>query len=165
VYLSRLSEREDLLEAARDLLRAYVLLPDAWDAFGLGATDAEAFLRREMRTFPGSATPPRGEVLIATAGADVVAMGEIAPFADETCELKRVYVVPHKQGAGIGQMLASSLLDHARTAGYVTAVLDVLPSRQDALRFWKAMGFIETAPFRAYPHPMRFMRRSVVDDD
>jgi ribosomal protein S18 acetylase RimI-like enzyme len=147
------------VEEVRALLREYILLPDGWEVLGPVPLELPEFFATEFDQFPSPAAPPSGEVLLATVGSAVVGLGEVVPVDGDTCEFRRVHVVADHEGVGIGKLLARTLLDEARNLGYVSVVLDVLPSRRRALALWTSVGFAEVDPYRSYPIPIVFMGR------
>jgi GNAT superfamily N-acetyltransferase len=71
--------------------------------------DAAAF-EAELAGLPGKYAPPHGRLLLAMVGdqpAGCVALREI----DGTrCEMKRMFVYPHRRGQGVGRALAEAVI-------------------------------------------------------
>jgi GNAT superfamily N-acetyltransferase len=76
-----------------------------------------------------------------------------------TAEVKRLYVRPEERG-GIGRLLMESLHLHAHNAGLQRLLLDVVPSREHVIEFYRRLGYVETMPYTAEPIPMVYMERS-----
>jgi len=111
----------------------------------------------ELRSLPGAYAPPGGNIWLAlppqtaeTAGA----VGAIAvkPLADGgVCEMKRLWVAPDWQGAGLGRHLAAMSIAWARQRGYRTMRLDTLKRMAPAVALYRSLGFREIDPYVANP--------------
>lgn len=93
---------------------------------------------------------------VVTKAGEVVGGGGLAPLrgADpDTCELRKMYLVPHARGHGIGAMLLDHLLAAARALGYRRCYLESLASMTRAIRLYESRGFQRsTAPLGATGH-------------
>jgi ribosomal protein S18 acetylase RimI-like enzyme len=105
----------------------------------------------ELATLPGAYAPPRGQLLLARRGADVVGCVALRPFADEHCEMKRLYVRPQGRGIGLGRTLAQTVIDSARVIGYRRMYLDTLPSMREAQGLYENLGFRDVSAYRLNP--------------
>ena len=131
------------VETVRTLFREY----QASLGVDLGFQDFEA----ELAALPGEYVRPRGRLLLALdegAAAGCVAM---RPLADDTCEMKRLYVRPAHRATGLGRQLAERIIDEARSAGYRCMYLDTLPSMAGAQRLYERLGFRDIPPYRYNP--------------
>lgn len=113
----------------------------------------------EMRSLPGSYSPPRGAMYLAIAesagsaddrrlvagagGTEPDAVGCIAmrPIEADACEMKRLFVMPGSRGAGIARALATTLITQARTIGYRQMKLDTSGDMLPAQRLYESLGF------------------------
>lgn len=65
-------------------------------------------------------------------------------------ELKRMYVAPAVRGRGIGRGLLSRLEREARALGVQRLVLETGTRQLDALRLYRAAGFVDIPPYGEY---------------
>jgi putative acetyltransferase len=133
----------DHLEIAHALFREYQ------QALGVDLSFQD--FETELRTLPGDYVRPRGLLVLALDGGDAAGCIALRPFADDLCEMKRLYVRPAYRKDGLGQQLAQHVISHARAGGYRRMVLDTLPTMGGAQRLYERMGFREIAPYRYNP--------------
>lgn len=69
-------------------------------------------------------SPPGGVCLVGYEGAAPICVGGVKRLDDDTAEIKRMYVVPERRGAGRGRALLDALQDAARGLGYRRVRLD-----------------------------------------
>lgn len=106
---------------------------------------------RELESLPGSYTPPRVRLLLATAGQTSAGCAALRPATDGVCEMKRFFVRPDFRGQGLGKQLARQLIADARGIGYATMVLDTLPSMKPALGLYESLGFVRRSAYYDTP--------------
>jgi putative acetyltransferase len=107
-------------------------------------------------------TAPRGAAFLARAAVagqalalGCVALKELVPGC---CEMKRLYVRPQYQRAGIGRALVAACMDRARELGYASMRLDTLASMPAAQALYRGLGFVDINAYYHNPHPAtRFM--------
>ncbi len=131
------------MELARELFREYQA--------GLNIDLCFQSFEEELASLPGRYAPPQGVILFAeieSGVGGVVAMRALDPF---TAELKRLFVRPEFQGAGLGRALAEAVIDTARRRGYSRLRLDTLPSMGTAIGLYRRLGFVEIDPYTANP--------------
>jgi GNAT superfamily N-acetyltransferase len=148
------AEGPQRIEAARALIRAYA----GWLARDHGIDLEFQGLADEIATLPGRYAPPGGALLLALGPEGAVGVVGLRPHAPDTCELKRLYVLPSARGGGIGARLAAAIVAKAIRLGYRRAVLDTAGFMAGAQRVYAALGFREIAPYYDNPYEdMRFM--------
>lgn len=111
----------------------------------------------ELASLPGQYAEPRGTMRIArvqgaSAGCCAMRPLDVADHAN-ACEMKRLFVRPAFRGLGIGRLLAESILDAARQAGYRCILLDTLNDMETARAMYQELGFVEVAPYYFNPIP------------
>ena len=131
------------LEEARTLFQEY--------ATSLGSDPCLQDFAEELATLPGRYARPEGRLLLAMVDDSVAGCAALRSLDVETGEMKRVYVRPAFRGLGLGRMLAESVLDESRAAGYRRVRLDTLPSMVGARHLYQALGFREIAPYGDNP--------------
>jgi putative acetyltransferase len=128
----RLAHAEDLPKV-REIFREYA----AW------VGDAICFLsfEQELAGLPGRYADPEGRLLLAFVDDHLAGCAALRKSEPNIGEMKRLYVRPAFQGAGLGRDLAERVIGEARTAGYVSLRLDTLPRMERAIRMYRDLGF------------------------
>ena len=125
------------LEAARALFRSYqeqlfskCQLPDS-----------------EWQSLPGAYARPGGGLLLATVFLQTAGCVALRQFPKpDTCEMKRLYVLPAYRGSRVGRALVESVIQLARDRGYAFMRLDTHPATMgSAVRLYREFGFREVA--------------------
>jgi len=107
----------------------------------------------ELAGLPGLYAAPRGRLLLALAGGDAAGCVALRPLDEGYCEMKRLFVRAPFRGQGLGQRLIERIVAEARAIGYRTMRLDTLPSMQEAIRRYEALGFVRCASYYKTPLP------------
>lgn len=109
----------------------------------------------ELRTLPGAYAPPGGHLVLAFVDGELAGCGAFRGLTDvdyaNACEMKRLYVRPAFRRFGIGRLLAQTLLDEARRAGYSATLLDTLDDMEAARGLYTSLGFEEIPPYYYSP--------------
>ena len=58
-----------------------------------------------------------------------------------SCEMKRLYVVPEARSFGLGKSLTQAIIVAAKERGYSTLLLDTLPTMATAAHLYEQLGF------------------------
>ena len=133
------------LDLARALFEAYAASLE----FDLGFQG----FREELAGFPGEYASPHGCILLAHCDGEVGGCIALRCLDEETCEMKRLYVVQEFRGRGAGLMLAEALIEEARRLGYRRMRLDTVPSMEAARGLYRRLGFREIEPYCHNPIP------------
>ena len=135
------------LDAVRALIREY--------ADGLGVDLCFQDLAAELAELPGAYAAPRGALLMLSVDGALAGCCAMRPLdnADHpnACEMKRLFVRPALRGLGLGRLLAESIMDASRRAGYTSIVLDTLIHMAAARAMYEQLGFEEIAPYYHNP--------------
>ena len=84
---------------------------------------------------------PRGRLLVAREGSEVVGVGALKPVDATVVEVKRMYVRPQARGQGLGRAILERLLADARTIGYQVARLETAIFMREAHALYRSLGF------------------------
>lgn len=133
------------LDAVRTLFREYAASLD----IDLCFQNFEA----ELADLPGKYQPPAGRLLLAWNGTEAVGCVALRPVDGGTCEMKRLYLQPQVRGASLGRRLVERVCEEARSAGYSRICLDTLPTMEQAIQLYLAMGFKRIGPYVYNPVP------------
>jgi len=136
-----------LIDSAREIFRDY--------ARSLSVDLCFQNFEDELAALPGDYAAPDGRLLLGWVDHALAACGALRGLADvdyaNACEMKRLYVRPAFRGFGLGRMLAHSLLDEARAAGYSVMLLDTLDEMESARELYATLGFEEIPPYYFNP--------------
>lgn len=109
----------------------------------------------ELATLPGEYAEPRGTLLLATVDGEMAGCCAMRPLDavdyPNACEMKRLYVRPIHRGLQLGRMLAETILDTARLAGYGCILLDTLNDMEAARALYQELGFEDIPPYYYNP--------------
>ena len=109
----------------------------------------------ELATLPGEYAAPRGGLLVATVDGELAGCCAMRPLdaADypNACEMKRLYVRPAYRGLQLGRLLAETILEIARVAGYDCILLDTLNDMEAARALYQELGFEDIPPYYYNP--------------
>jgi putative acetyltransferase len=75
---------------------------------------------------------------------EMICTGAIRRLNDETCELKRLWLLTEHHGQGLGYRMLQELLSIAKERGYKRMRLETDPvAQRRALNFYRQIGFYE----------------------
>jgi len=135
------------IERAREIFREY--------ADSLAIDLCFQNFEHELAHLPGDYAPPRGTLLLALVDGEVAGCCALRPLdtADypNAAEMKRLYVRKAFRRFGLGRLLAESVLDAARQAGYASVLLDTLDDMESARALYAELGFEEIPPYYHNP--------------
>ena len=131
------------LDGVSGILREYL----TWDIDQLREVsgmdlDVEAYLDNTFNEI-NLYFPPRGRLLLARETHRLVGIGFLKPIENNTCEIKRMYVLPDQRGKGLGKALLTRLIAEAKDVGYTRILLDSACYMKSAHALYRSMGFTE----------------------
>lgn len=92
--------------------------------------------------------PPEGRLLLARLEENLAGLGCLRQIAEDTAEVKRMYVHPSFRRSGVGRALLDRLLEEAKHADYKRVRLDSARFMHGAHALYQSAGFQE---IEAYP--------------
>ena len=111
-------------------------------------------LDRELVALPTEYGPPEGAALVVVDdGGFAVGIVGVRRFDERSAELKRMYLAPEARGMGMGRALGAAAVAAARDLGYERLLLDTVATMTAAIATYRALGFVEIAPYRHNPLP------------
>lgn len=106
----------------------------------------------EMAHMPGKYTAPTGALLLArNTDRETIGCVGLRQLEGSVCEMKRLYVDPKGRGTGLGKALAVEVIQAAKELEYSAMRLDTLPAMTSARALYKALGFVDIAPYYTTP--------------
>ncbi|PWS27870.1 GNAT family N-acetyltransferase [Pedobacter yonginense] len=90
------------------------------------------------------------EVVVAFKNGISVACGAIKPFADQTAEVKRMFVHPDFRNQGIAARILNELEKWALELGYHTCVLETGIKQPEAIGLYQKVGYHITPNYGQY---------------
>jgi putative acetyltransferase len=96
-----------------------------------------------------------GIFLVMTDNDEIICTGAIRRYADDICELKRLWLLQEHQGKGLGYRMIQELCAFAKDAGYRRVILETDPVAQpQAYNLYKRIGFRDLHPHPDHPSDM-----------
>ncbi len=92
--------------------------PVAGELIGAMVAEVEAMYGSAVAARPEDLSPPSGAYVTLWEDGRAVAGGGLLRLDDDTCEIKRMYVVPEARGGGAGRELLEALEALGRERGY-----------------------------------------------
>jgi ribosomal protein S18 acetylase RimI-like enzyme len=87
-----------------------------------------------------------GAILFAKEGEEIIGTVGLSKSEEGIFEMVKMAVIPQAQGKKVGQLLASSILEKARSMGARKVVLYSNSKLETALNIYRKFGFKDTTP-------------------
>ena len=95
----------------------------------------------ELRDLPRGYAPPEGSILLAMIDDEIAGCVALRKFADDICEMKRLYVKPQFRALKLGRQLAEAIISEARFLNYKKMRLETSPAMLRAQKLYFSFGF------------------------
>jgi len=115
--------------------------PIAGELIGAMVAEVEAMYGSAVAARPEDLSPPAGAYVTLWEDRRAVAGGGLLRLDDDTCEIKRMYVVPEARGGGAGRELLAALEALGRERGYTRVRLDTGAKQPRARRIYERAGY------------------------
>ncbi|MGF1910717.1 GNAT family N-acetyltransferase [Vibrio kasasachensis] len=105
---------------------------------GFGPSDPEVTAMSEFYSLENKSL-----YLLASLDGNIVGGCGLAPFngSAQICELKKLFLLPHGRGLGLGRQLSEHCLKFAQQQGFNQCYLDTLSSMTSAIALYEKLGF------------------------
>ena len=105
--------------------------------------------------------PPAGSMLIARLFGEPVGCGVIRTLEPGVGEIKRMWLAPQVRGMGLGRRLLAELERAALALQLPTMRLDTNGSLAEALRLYRASGYLEIPRYNANPYAQHWFEKDL----
>jgi len=109
------------------------------DAFVLGHGEWDKDLKNILEIYHNN----RGAFVVAEYDGHIIGMGALRNVSRDTAEIKRMRVLPERQGEGLGTKLLHLLENEAKKLNYKKLILDTSVRQKAAIHLYKKHGYIE----------------------
>lgn len=65
----------------------------------------------------------------------------VYPVGQSICKLRKMYLLPHARGSGLGKQMLEHAIAEARKRGFGTMILETMAVMKDAIRLYERQGF------------------------
>ena len=96
-------------------------------------------------------SPPGGAFIVGWRNREPVCCGGLKRLSEDTCEIKKMYVVPAARGQGVARTLLHALERAALELGYAIARLDTGPKQLHAQALYADAGYDAVEDFNGNP--------------
>lgn len=122
-------------------------LADGWP---VEAFEVQERVRDDLVNLRKRASEQSWTIYIAKLGDELAGCIVLRPIDRQVCELKRLFVVPHLQRAGLGRALCRKAVESAAAHGFKRITLDTADVQFEAVSLFEDFGFAPSAPHRDY---------------
>ena len=83
--------------------------------------------------------------VVASIEGDIVGCGGLYPIDEQQAEIRRMYLLPHARGLGIGRKLLEDLIALATERHFERVVLETASVLKEAIALYRSRGFVPVA--------------------
>jgi GNAT superfamily N-acetyltransferase len=123
--------------------------PGGFDVGGDIGADAAAF------------DPPTGAFVMVRVGGVTVGCGALQRLADDTAEIKRMWIDPAWRGLGVAPRLLAHLEQLARERGHSMVRLDTSATLTEAIALYERSGYRSIERYNDNPYAQRWFEKVV----
>ncbi len=118
-------------------------------------------LSRSLRANPIDLAPPAAVVLVARLRGAPAGCGVLKRLDGGIAELKRVWVVPHARGHGIGARLIAELERRAAAEEMTLVRLETNRALPEAISMYRRAGYVEVPAFNDEPFAHHWFQKQI----
>jgi len=122
-------------------------LADGWP---FEAFEVQERVRDDLVNLRKRAAEQSWTIFVAKLSEEVAGCVVLRPIDRDACELKRLFVLPHLQRAGLGRALCQTAIASASAHGFKRMTLDTADVQFEALSLFEDLGFKPASPHRDY---------------
>lgn len=127
-------DEEDVFRIVKEVLAGYGLSTNPKE------TDAD------LRDIQASYLSEGGAFRILECDGQIAGSYGLFPTSLQTCELRKMYLLPKLKGRGLGKKMMEDALRIAKDLGFVEMTLETNSCLKEALGLYKKFGFMEFTP-------------------
>ncbi len=85
-------------------------------------------------------------VVVQTKSNDIVGTFSLYPVSPDVCELRKMYLLKHVRGKGLGKSILTFAMSLAKERHYKKIILETISPLKEAISLYKKYGFLEILP-------------------
>jgi ribosomal protein S18 acetylase RimI-like enzyme len=163
ITIRRLADNESDVALGQSLVREYVAATAEEVALPGAPADIEAFRPYipDWDDFAGRFLHTGGGFVVADVDGELAGSVGVTPIDGTVCEMNRLWVREPFRRAGVGRALAEASMALAVDLGFTRMILDVVPTRTNAIALYRSMGFGDAELMHEYAFPMVGLARDL----
>jgi putative acetyltransferase len=115
-----------------------------------------------VRADPEAMEAPAGAFVVVLAGDRAVGCGGFKRLDSDTCEVKRMYLLPEVRGLGLSGRLLAALEERAVAAGYARVRLDTGDRQPAAMHLYATRGYREIGDYNGNTAATHWFEKDLV---
>ncbi|MFK8104533.1 MAG: GNAT family N-acetyltransferase [Saprospiraceae bacterium] len=89
-------------------------------------------------------------IMVAYEDQQAIGCGAIKPYDAQTCEIKRMYLLPAHRGKGVASQVLNALEAWAKTLGFKKCILETGYKQPEAIRLYEKNGYQRITNYGQY---------------